>query len=63
MLTIWTRATGMVLISDYLTAYGVTAHQGWKLTDVSYVSPDGKRIAGTGINAQMQAESWIVTLP
>jgi probable HAF family extracellular repeat protein len=59
---IWTQATGMVLLTDYLTANGVTAHQGWKLTDVSYISPDGKRMVGTGISPQ-GATSWIVTLP
>jgi uncharacterized membrane protein len=59
---IWTRATAMVLLTDYLTANGVTAHQGWKLTDVSYISPDGKRMVGTGISSQ-GATSWSVTLP
>lgn len=59
----WTSATGMVRVSDYLTANGVTAQQGWELTAAGYVSPDGKRIAGTGINAQKVAYSWIVTLP
>jgi hypothetical protein len=59
---IWTRATRMVLLTDFLTANGVTAHQGWKLTDVSYISPDGKRMVGTGISPQ-GATSWIVTLP
>jgi C-terminal processing protease CtpA/Prc len=32
------------------------------LTFSSYVSPDGKRIAGTGIDPQLKAYSWIVTL-
>jgi probable HAF family extracellular repeat protein len=53
----------MVRVADYLTAFGVTAHVGWKLTSASYVSPDGTIIAGTGINRQLRAESWIVTLP
>jgi probable HAF family extracellular repeat protein len=61
---LWTRATGMVLITDYLTANGLTVHQGWqKLTDVSYISPNGKLIAGTGIDPQGVAGSWIVNLP
>ena len=59
---LWTRATGMMLSSDYLTANGVTDHRVWKLTDFSYVSPDGKRLAGTGLSPQ-GAQSWIVTLP
>jgi hypothetical protein len=52
----------MVLLADYLTANGVTAHQAWKLTDFSYVSPDGKLLAGTDISPQ-GAQPWIVTLP
>ena len=59
---VWTHATGMVRVAQYLTANGVTDHLGWQLTDVSYVSPDGKRIAGTGIDPQLRAYSWIVTL-
>jgi probable HAF family extracellular repeat protein len=58
----WTPATGMVLVSRYLTDNGVTAHLGWELTAAGYVSPDGKRIAGTGINADGVGYSWIVTL-
>jgi probable HAF family extracellular repeat protein len=54
---------GMVRMADFLTANGVTAHMGWQLTAAGYVSPDGLTIAGTGINRQLRAESWIVTLP
>ena len=49
---------GMVRVADFLTAVGVTAHMGWQLTAAGYVSPDGKTIAGTGINRQLIAESW-----
>jgi hypothetical protein len=51
-----------IRLSDYLTANGVTAHRVWKLTDFSYVGPDGKRLAGTGLSPQ-GAQSWIVTPP
>jgi hypothetical protein len=54
---------GMVRVADLLTAAGVTEHKGWQLTATSYVSPDGQTIAGTGINRQLRAESWIVRLP
>jgi len=53
----------MVSLADYLTAKGGTSHNGWDLRSAAYASPDGKRIAGTGFNPQMVAESWIVTLP
>jgi probable HAF family extracellular repeat protein len=64
--SIWTAATGMLRMSDYLTANGITAHQGLKLTFTSYVSPDGKRLAGTAVGGQepnVLPYSWIVTLP
>jgi probable HAF family extracellular repeat protein len=60
---IWTPATAMVSVADFLTANGVTSHKGWDLRLAVYVSPNGKTIAGTGFNPQMLAESWIVTLP
>jgi uncharacterized membrane protein len=59
---VWTSATGMVRVAEYLAANGVTDNSGWQLTDCPYVSPDGKRIAGTGIDPQLKAYSWIVTL-
>jgi probable HAF family extracellular repeat protein len=60
---IWTPVTGMVTVMDYLTAIGVTSHNGWDLRSAAYASPSGKVIAGVGFNPQMIAESWIVTLP
>jgi hypothetical protein len=60
---IWTPDTGMVSLVDYLTAKGVTSHNGWDLRSAAYASPNGKVIAGVGFNPQMLAESWIVTLP
>jgi hypothetical protein len=61
--SIWTPATGMVTVAGFLTANGVTSHKDWTLTRSVYVSPDGKVIAGSGLNPQSIAESWIVTLP
>jgi hypothetical protein len=52
----------MIRVSDYLTANGVTAHNGWTLTRTTYVSPDGKRIAGSGFNPQQIINSWVATL-
>jgi len=37
---------------DFLTANGVTSHTGWDLRTVSYISPDGTTIVGTGFNPQ-----------
>jgi probable HAF family extracellular repeat protein len=59
---LWTRATGMVNVQDFLTSNGVTNHAGWILTYTAYVSPDGKTIAGVGINPDQIIQSWTVTL-
>jgi hypothetical protein len=56
----------MVRVSDWLTTQGITTHQGWRLVDTSYVSPDGKFIEGIGYKPQLGSGdvsgSWIVTL-
>ena len=59
---VWTAATGMLGVADYLVNSGVKDHLGWQLTVAQYVSPDGKRIAGTGFDPQLVAYSWIVSL-
>jgi hypothetical protein len=54
----------MVRLTDWLTSQGITAHQGWRLLATTYVSPDGKFIAGIGFKplAGEVGGSWIVTL-
>jgi uncharacterized membrane protein len=63
--SLWTRQTGMVRVGQWLTAQGVTAHDGWILLQTKYVSPDGKFIQGIGYKPQVGNDhygSWIVTL-
>ena len=56
--------TGMLLLSDYLTRNGVTAHNDWRLIEfVNYVSPNGKTILGSGLNSQGLVETFIITRP
>jgi hypothetical protein len=47
---VWTPDTKIVKLSDYLTSKGVTGHERWILITAIAISPDGKIIAGTGIN-------------
>ena len=47
---IWAPETRIVKLGDYLTSKGVTGHERWTLVAATSVSPDGKVIAGTGIN-------------
>jgi probable HAF family extracellular repeat protein len=60
---LWTRETGMVTVYGFLTSKGVTNHVGWTFTVSTYVSPDGKAIAGACFNPANIFQSWIVTLP
>jgi uncharacterized membrane protein len=61
---IWTQDTKMVRLRDYLTSKGITGHETWTLVNANCVSPDGKIIAGTGINNREQrVEGYIVRLP
>jgi hypothetical protein len=46
----WTSETGMVNVYDFLTSKAITNHVGWILTVTTYVSPDGRIIAGAGFN-------------
>jgi hypothetical protein len=61
---IWTPDVRMVKLSDYLTSKGIAGHQQWTLVTAYSVSPDGKIIAGTGINnLANRIEGYVVRLP
>ena len=61
---IWTPETKMIKLSDYLTSKGVTGHERWTLIGANSLSPDGKIIAGTGINNVAQrVEGFVVRIP
>jgi uncharacterized membrane protein len=60
---IWTQQTGMMYMTNFLTLKGVTAQQQWvSLTETTYISPDGRIVAGLGFDPQNRRASWIVTL-
>jgi probable HAF family extracellular repeat protein len=60
---IWDPAHGMRSLSQVLTSdYGLgTALQGWQLTSANAISPDGRFIAGAGIESGNQ-EAWLARL-
>jgi hypothetical protein len=67
---IWTRQTGMLHVSDFLTMNGITEHNNWvSLDGVVYISPDGRLVVGQGYIPPNPAQSpfnipksWIMTL-
>ncbi|MEP7043655.1 MAG: hypothetical protein ABI843_11370 [Dokdonella sp.] len=45
---VWTPDSGMVRLSDYAAAHGVTIPDGWTLQTADAISADGKTIGGWG---------------
>jgi uncharacterized membrane protein len=61
---IWTKETGMVYVSDYLTNHGVIGHLKWvKFIKTNYVSPDGHVVVGYGMDTRNSVKSFIITIP
>jgi probable HAF family extracellular repeat protein len=59
---IYTDETKMVKLSDYFASMGVVIPRGWNLISGSAITPDGKTIAGTGINPSRVVEGYVVHL-
>ena len=60
---IWTEDFQMRSLEDLLsTDHGIDL-AGWRLTDATGISADGRTIVGFGTNPSGQTEGWIATLP
>jgi probable HAF family extracellular repeat protein len=66
---IWTRATGMMYVTDFLTMNGVTDQNSWvTLSRTVYISPDGRVVVGygalppSGTSPFPVPRTWIMTL-
>ncbi|WP_152682723.1 PEP-CTERM sorting domain-containing protein [Caenimonas sp. SL110] len=59
---IWDQARGLRTLAQALTDERRLTLSGWTLQRANAISPDGRAIAGTGINPQGVAEGWIVRL-
>jgi uncharacterized membrane protein len=60
---VWTRATGMFKLQDYLLALGVQGLDGWILDTALAISSDGRTIAGWGYIGTppfLRVQSWVV---
>ena len=59
---IWDSVNGMRPVQDVLASFGVDL-TGWRLTDVTGISDDGRILTGIGINPGGQTRSWYAVLP
>ncbi len=60
---VWIDGGVALRAHDFLLGLGISGLEGWRLTDVSAVSPDGLTLVGTGINADGIAEGWVARIP
>lgn len=60
---IWVNGAPAVRAQDFLLSMGVAGMDGWRLTDVSGISPDGLTLVGTGINPDGLTEGWVARIP
>jgi uncharacterized membrane protein len=61
--TIWTPATGVELLADYLTVNGVSIPSGWTLWNCRSVSADATVFAGDARSASGQHQGFVATIP
>jgi probable HAF family extracellular repeat protein len=59
---VWDPQSGMRAIADVLESDGVNL-AGWRLTEATGISDNGRVVVGRGINPQGQEEAWIAVLP
>lgn len=57
---VWTDASGMLKLQDYLVGLGVPGLDGWRLDTATAISADGTTIAWWGIRPDGRVQSWIV---
>lgn len=60
---IWTPTTGLMPLSDYLTANGVQIPAGFSLFTCSAVSADGLTFSGWGNGPTPNINGWVATIP
>jgi uncharacterized membrane protein len=60
---IWDATNGMRNLKNLLVAAGVQEVEGWRLTEATGISADGRIIVGNGTNPSGQNEGWVVALP
>jgi probable HAF family extracellular repeat protein len=60
---VWTSATGMFDLRDFLSARGATGLTGWTLFEATGVSGDGLTITGNGLDPTGHSQAWVAIIP
>ncbi len=61
---VWTPSTGMVLLSDYLSEFGILTPAGYRLEEVYAISGDGRTFAGLARDSTTNIrEGFVATIP
>lgn len=60
---VWTLATGVVPLTEYLASAGVVIPQGWTMTDLLAISGDGLTFAGQARSAAGVRQGFVATVP
>jgi hypothetical protein len=60
--SIWTPATGLMPLADYVTARGVVVPDGWFLASASAISADGETIGGWGLDETGTMAAFVIDL-
>jgi len=60
---VWDAQNGMRSLKTLLVAAGVESVSGWRLSEASGVSDDGRTVVGTGRNGAGDTEGWVARLP
>ncbi|HKQ96528.1 MAG TPA: thrombospondin type 3 repeat-containing protein, partial [Candidatus Polarisedimenticolia bacterium] len=60
---LWTPELGMVPVMPLLKLFGATGLDGWLLTVVEGITPDGRTLVGGGLDPDGHPHAWVATLP
>ncbi|HUD71785.1 MAG TPA: thrombospondin type 3 repeat-containing protein [Dongiaceae bacterium] len=60
---LWTSDLGMVRVAPLLRLFGATGLDGWRLTSVEGMTPDGRTLVGGGVDPDGHIHGWVATLP
>ncbi len=60
---VWTEATGMLLLSDYLSSFGVSVPDNYYLRTLEGISGDGRTFVGLAVPTSGPSVPFVATIP